>query len=158
AQFWAFTNDVYTAEQGQRLFAIIGIGSSLGAILGSQLASRLFVSLGPYFMMLVAAAVLLVCMSITSCINQREQRAAGSICCEPLKSGEGLLLIFRRRYLLFIGLLILLSNIVNTTGEYILGKSVIEQASRILASAANRSAQQEYIGTFYAQFYFWTNL
>src|SRR6516164_7394067 len=55
AQFWAFTNDVYTPEQGKRLFAIIGIGSSFGAILGAQVAGHLFTSIGAYPRLLIAA-------------------------------------------------------------------------------------------------------
>ena len=35
AQFWAFAADVFTEEQGKRLFPLIGVGSSLGAWLGS---------------------------------------------------------------------------------------------------------------------------
>ena len=35
AQFWAFANDLYTPEQGKRLFPLIGVGSSLGAWVGS---------------------------------------------------------------------------------------------------------------------------
>ena len=31
AQFWAFATDLYTQEQGKRLFPLIGVGSSLGA-------------------------------------------------------------------------------------------------------------------------------
>src|SRR4051812_742408 len=38
AQFWAFANDIFTEEQGKQLFAIVGIGSSLGAIFGAQVA------------------------------------------------------------------------------------------------------------------------
>ena len=34
AQFWAFATDLYTPEQGKRLFPLIGVGSSLGAWLG----------------------------------------------------------------------------------------------------------------------------
>lgn len=41
AQFWSFANDVYSQERGKRLFAIIGIGSSLGAIVGADVAGRL---------------------------------------------------------------------------------------------------------------------
>ena len=73
AQFWAFANDVYTAEQGKRLFAIIGIGSSLGAIFGAQLAGWLFEPMGPYPMMLVTAAILGVCMVLTNWVHHREQ-------------------------------------------------------------------------------------
>ena len=35
AQFWAFGNDVYTEEQGKRLFPMLGIGASMGAVLGT---------------------------------------------------------------------------------------------------------------------------
>jgi len=38
AQFWAFANDLYTEEAGKRLFPSIGMGSSLGAWLGSEAA------------------------------------------------------------------------------------------------------------------------
>jgi len=51
AQLWAFANDLYTQEQGKRLFAIVGIGSSLGAIFGAKLAGWLFEPIGPYSMM-----------------------------------------------------------------------------------------------------------
>jgi hypothetical protein len=33
AQFWSFANDLYTPEQGKRLFAIVGFGGSVGAVL-----------------------------------------------------------------------------------------------------------------------------
>jgi len=36
AQFWGFVNDMYTLKQGKRLFAIIGLGSALGAWLGRR--------------------------------------------------------------------------------------------------------------------------
>ena len=35
AQFWSFANDLYTPEQGKRLFAIVGFGASLGAVVGA---------------------------------------------------------------------------------------------------------------------------
>ena len=41
AQFWAFANDLYKQEQGKRLFPLIGLGSSLGAWVGSLYAGRL---------------------------------------------------------------------------------------------------------------------
>jgi len=33
AQFWAFANDVYTVDEGKRLFPIVAFGASLGAVL-----------------------------------------------------------------------------------------------------------------------------
>ena len=53
----------------------------------------------------------------------------------------------------------MLSNVVNTTGEFILAKSVSEHASVAAAGAAPETmTRQEYIGKFYAEFYFWVNL
>src|SRR5687768_1698055 len=34
SQFWAFANDVYTKEEGERLLVIVGLGASLGAVAG----------------------------------------------------------------------------------------------------------------------------
>ena len=36
SQFWAFANDVYTKEEGERLFVIVGFGASLGAVAGAR--------------------------------------------------------------------------------------------------------------------------
>src|SRR4051794_12210346 len=35
AQFWSFANDLYTKEQGERLFALVAFGGSAGAVLAS---------------------------------------------------------------------------------------------------------------------------
>ena len=69
AQFWAFANDISTHDQGKRLFAIIGIGSSLGGIFGARIAGGLFKPLGPYAMMLVTAGLLIEpCLSTSGTI------------------------------------------------------------------------------------------
>src|SRR6266568_5807929 len=39
AQFWAFANDLYSPAQGERLFPLVGLGSSLGAWLGAVAAA-----------------------------------------------------------------------------------------------------------------------
>ncbi|HEU5311418.1 MAG TPA: Npt1/Npt2 family nucleotide transporter, partial [Candidatus Eisenbacteria bacterium] len=71
AQLWAFANDVYTVEQGKRLFAIVGVGASLGAIAGSFFTGQLVDQLGPYPFMLAAAALLGLTMILTNVINAR---------------------------------------------------------------------------------------
>jgi hypothetical protein len=60
SQVWAFANDIYTEEQGKRLFPMIGIGSSAGAWLGARGAERLVSALQatPYQLQLLAAAIL----------------------------------------------------------------------------------------------------
>ena len=58
AQFWAFANDVYTKEEGERLFVIVGLGASLGAVAGARVADRLIEPFGVYQLMLLGAGVL----------------------------------------------------------------------------------------------------
>ena len=48
AQFWAFANDLYTTERGKRLFPLVGIGASLGALVGAGLTAYFFKGMGPY--------------------------------------------------------------------------------------------------------------
>jgi len=153
AQFWAFANDIYTEEQGKRLFAIIGIGSSLGAIFGAQVAGWLFEPIGPFSMMAVAAGLLAVCMILTNWIHAREGSAnrRRPDAAHPIGTSGGFRLVLRHRYLLLIAILVLLSNLVNTTGEFILGKTVAQHAKGLPNGEA-------YIGEFYAGFFLWVNL
>ena len=159
AQFWSFANDIYTQEQGKRLFAIVGIGSTLGAIFGAGVAGWLFKPLGAYAMMLVTAGLLVVCMLLTNWVHYREKhrsRTQAQVAEQPIGTSGGFKLIFGHRYLLMIAILVLLSNFAKTTGEFILGKAVAQHASAVAASAG--LTPQAYIGEFYANFYFWVNV
>src|SRR6187549_3376232 len=60
AQFWAFATDLYTPEQGKRLFPLIGVGSSLGAWVGSVRAGQLVESVGASRLLVGGIASLLV--------------------------------------------------------------------------------------------------
>jgi len=164
AQVWSFANDVYTPEEGQRLFAIVGFGASVGALLGSQLAGMLIRPLGIFPMMLVAAGLLMVCLVLTNVVHRREKRRARGAAerrkaDEPLAREGGFQLVLRQRYLLFIGLLTLVLNYVNTNGEYVLGKTVSRMAHEaVAAGAAGGLSEGQFIGAFYASFQFWQNL
>jgi AAA family ATP:ADP antiporter len=56
SQFWAFANDLYTEGQGRRLFPFIGVGQSLGALLGAAAVTQLIRALGytPYTLIIIA--------------------------------------------------------------------------------------------------------
>lgn len=58
--FWALLADRFSSEQGKRLFALIAVGGTLGAIFGPWLASRLAEPLGTPALLLVAAGFLLL--------------------------------------------------------------------------------------------------
>ena len=164
AQFWAFANDVYTPEQGKRLFPLIGVGSSLGALAGSLRAGHLLETQGPVRLLVGGAGILVICVGLARLIDRSSRRATpgrqGASADEPLgegKSGFGLLL--SNRYLTLIALLILLLNVVNTTGEYLFGKYVVQQAADMYGSAADAAgARGKYIGETYANFFSNVNL
>jgi AAA family ATP:ADP antiporter len=167
SQMWAFANDVYTVDQGKRLFAIVGVGASLGAIAGSFFTGKLVSQYGPYPFLIGAAALLVLCMLITNMIDVRERSAdkdapgvtegdlqAG----EPVKGRSGFALVFADRYLLLIGFLMLTYNLVNTTGEYILGKTVVSLFASSHPAAVGGLDEKKVIGEFYGNYFTWVNV
>lgn len=56
--FWAFMADLFTSTQGKRLFGFIGVGGTLGGIVGSGLTAALAERLGPVNLLLVSIALL----------------------------------------------------------------------------------------------------
>lgn len=160
AQFWSFANDLYSEPQGKRLFPLIGIGSSLGALAGAEAAGGLIGRMGPYPLMLAAAAVLAVCLGITRRIHFDVARSPATFdsgpADAPLDKANGFQLLCRDRYLLLIAGLIVLLNVVNTSGEFLLGKLVVASAAR--QPGADLAFQQKFIGEFYAHFFSWVNL
>ncbi len=65
--FWSFMADIYTREQGRRLFGVISAGGSAGALAGPFLTSALVLPLGFQNLLPISAALLL--FSIV-CIRQ----------------------------------------------------------------------------------------
>jgi AAA family ATP:ADP antiporter len=189
AQLWAFANDVYTVEQGKRLFAIVGFGASLGAIAGSFFTGQLVDQLGPYPFMLAAAGLLGLTMILTNVTNAREKRGGKGDTLTPgdraeregapaateasareegsrKESGEhdgrvrgrsGFVLVLTNRYLLLIAALMLLVNVVNTTGEYILSKTVVDAYTAGTGAGAEVD-EKKVIGAFYGNYFTVVNI
>jgi AAA family ATP:ADP antiporter len=63
--FWSLLNDLFSSEQGKRLFGFIAAGGSLGALAGPVIVVLLAKVIGPVHLLLIAAAFLeisLLCM------------------------------------------------------------------------------------------------
>jgi AAA family ATP:ADP antiporter len=73
AQAWAFANDVYTTDEGKRLFPLVGFGASAGAVCGSYLTGAME-SVGITQLFLISAALLGVALVITNIVDTRERR------------------------------------------------------------------------------------
>jgi AAA family ATP:ADP antiporter len=134
AQFWSFANDIYNEAQGKRLFAVIAIGQSLGAVLGPKIAGAGAADI--FLLLLVSASIFAVCLGLYNWINTREARQAatekgaeGGDAEAPLGKEGGFQLVLNDRYLLLIACMILVSNLVNTTGEYILSNAALVHAT-----------------------------
>ena len=168
AQFWGFANDLYTKDEGERLFPIIGFGMSLGGVMGAVIAAWLIAPLGIDQLMLVGAGILILQAVLTNYVDQREGgRAAGEPTPSRPQVGRSATvegpkhrrtgafgMVFGTPYLLMIGLMLMCLNWVNTTGGYILD-SVVEDAARaaVGAETAGGLSVEQYIGQFYSQFF-----
>jgi AAA family ATP:ADP antiporter len=200
AQFWSYANDVYTNDSGKRLFPLVAFGGSFGAFVGSWIADWLLDYFSVMEMLLWAAGLLSGCLAMTNVISRRvwgkvamdarQRELTAHVQASRLspekgvkKESLGFDLLFRHKYIGFIALLVLLLNLVNTNGEYILGSLAVnygitktEEAVELAISTSepltfeNREFgdprgpenQEQYqrsvIGSFYAGFLKWMNL
>ncbi len=163
AQFWAFAADIYTQEQGKRIFPLVGVGSSLGAWVGSLRAGQLVQDHGAMRLLLGGAALLVVCVVLVTLIHRvaTRDRTRAATRDDPAKADEslagdgGFTLIRKDRYLMLIAALMVVLNIVNTSGEYLFGRYVVEQAN---AQFSDPVARQRFIGETYSYLFSTVNL
>jgi ATP:ADP antiporter, AAA family len=161
AQFWSFANDLYNEEQGKRLFAIIAIGGSAGAIVGPLLTK---ISDDPYMMLGIAAGMLVITMLLLGAVDRlsHKTKRAGAAATEPLKKEGGFQLVLKDKYLLLLGIMLLLANLVNTTGEYVLTDAVVRHAEELVPGddkvEAIKKARGVIVNDFYGDFFFYVNL
>ncbi len=210
AQFWGFANDLYTNEEGERLFPVVAVGAAAGAIAGATIVKEMIIPLGLYLPMLIAGVLLVLSLLLTNWVDRRErQRTEGSVdpklstATSPAATGEfrmdtgefknlrealkealereargesveeepieeepavesgrgAFALVFETRYLLYIAILVLLLNWVNTNGENLLRFLISDTAqAAVQTGAAGGATVEQYIGDFYAGFHKWVNV
>ena len=161
AQFWAHAADSFDLASGKRLFPMIMLGASLGALVGPQLVSALFESLGPWRLM----AVPMVLMVLTLPLSRWARGAIPKSCrCQTVKQPPqerhwlgGIAMVLRNRYLTLLAMLVMLLNCVNTTGEYVLTDLVLDHAHTQVAQDPEKDVG-ELIASFYGQFFLTVNV
>ena len=160
AQFWAFANDLYSKEQGRRLFPLIGVGSSLGAWVGALRAGNLIESAGPARLLIGAAVILVACAFLPQVVERltvRDDSPSAMVNADaPIGGPNGFTLISQDRYLMLIAALMVLLNVVNTSGEYLFGRYVVEQAQVMFG--ADAAARERYVGETYSKLFSTVNL
>jgi ATP:ADP antiporter, AAA family len=125
--FWSFMADLYRPAQGQRLFGLVAVGGTLGAILGSTLTSALVPLVGPANLLLVSALLLEIAARAARALDGQEASLARGARLEEADAvGEegtgvigggvldGIRHVARSPYLLGIAALMLLFTIAST--------------------------------------------
>jgi AAA family ATP:ADP antiporter len=164
ALFWSYANDLYRPGVGERLFPIIAIGGTAGAPLGSKIAAWLFgAGVRPSTMLQCAVALLLVHLALYWLVNRRESRRQdqAAVSRAPITAGNGFALVLANPYLRLFALLLIVLNVVNTNGNYILESTLlhIADAAAGTATGADRDAFiKMYVGSFVGNFGFYQNV
>jgi ATP:ADP antiporter, AAA family len=164
AQFWSYANDLYSEEQGRRLFAIIALGGSLGGVAGPRIATVASTE----GLLMVAAVLLVPCVAIFHLVEKMHV-AEPEVVHTPIEGGNGFSLVWSDRYLLLIAGLVFVGALVKTIGEYVLSDSAAARAAILVPASAHAELvgrarelaithdRQELIKTFYGDFFFWVN-
>jgi ATP:ADP antiporter, AAA family len=141
AVFWSFMADLFTAEQGKRLFGFIGAGGTAGGLLGPIITIGLSVPLGAVNLLIVAAVLLelaVFCVYRLEHAAVRQAGALGGVHAEPgLVGGSAfaaLPRLLRSPYLLGVGAWVSLLSFCATIVYF-------EQANIIAAAVHDRDTQ-----------------
>jgi len=121
--FWSFMSGLFSKEQAPRLFAIIGTGASVGAIVGPTIPTFFADDVGTMNLMLIAAGLLLIPVLIISKLEELKVTELGNAELKAdLSQAErlgknpfsGFMLFVRNPYLLGIGVFILMYVTMST--------------------------------------------
>jgi len=157
AQFWSYANDIYDKPTGDRLFPLIMIGMTAGAPIGSYVAGHLFgAGFTPQAIIQISAVLLTATLLLYLVINGRQPRHAKEQAPLTAKSG-GFQLVLASPYLRLIAMLIVLLNIVNTTGEYLIARLLTAHAASLVAANPGFN-EQAYLGSFAGSYQLWVNV
>ncbi|MBQ9273197.1 MAG: MFS transporter [Succinivibrio sp.] len=116
---WSVLNDVLSAAESKRLFAIGAAGSSAGAMAGPLLTATLVRLTGLHALMIISVLLLCAAAVISQLLFYlRSRHPLPQSAAKParLKAGimEGLVSTFRSKYLLGIALFVILASTANT--------------------------------------------
>lgn len=118
--FWSFMADIYTREQGRRLFGLITAGGSLGGILGPAATSYFVTTIGYQNLFPIAAAILTLAIV---CLRQlrrtiKEERPPEDVkeIGKPLGGSafDGISHVFKTPYFLGIGASSIIASLLGT--------------------------------------------
>ena len=160
--FWSFMADVFTSDQARRLFGFIGVGGTLGSIVGSGFTAAMASSIGTRNLLLLSAVLLEIAVFVVMRFPRRvfvgtlhapgerepEDRIGGS-------AWGGVTRLLRSPYLLaiavFLTLYILGSTVLYAEQTDLVGRTYPTRAARTTVLAQLEFAAQ--LLTLFTQFF-----
>src|SRR5437868_10880391 len=150
AIFWAFMTDLFTVEQGKRLYGFIAVGGSLGGILGPYITAHYVRNIGAANLLAISALTFAVAASLVrffpkrftdenKAVDVHEDRIGGSV-------WSGITHIARSPYLLGLAGSILIYTVTSTWAYF--------QQSNLTREALKSSAERT---IFLARLDIWVN-
>jgi len=126
--FWSFMADLFSSEQGKRLYGFIAAGGSAGALAGPAITIGLAQVLGPVNLLIVAALLLEAAVLCATRLEIKKENELKSV--QPVggRAIDGLLMVVRSPYIAGIALWVSLMSVAATFLYF-------EQASIVAAAS-----------------------
>ncbi|HEX3480158.1 MAG TPA: hypothetical protein VHT91_34310 [Kofleriaceae bacterium] len=125
--FWSMVNERFDVQSAKRHIARIGIGATLGGILGGVIAERSAVYLAPDAILLVLAGLQLTCAVTLRLFGWEERRAP--VAAAPADTWLALRTATRSPLLRVLGGLVILGAIAAAVMDYIFKADIVRGAS-----------------------------
>ena len=152
--FWSFMADIYTRNQGRRLFGLITAGGSIGALIGGAVTSAYVEEIGLANLFPIAATLLVIAIICirrlhVSIEHDHEEGAAASYETERPLGGNpfgGITHVFGSRYFLAIAACSIIASLLGTA-LYMFAAQLVEES---ISGSDARTA-------FFSTINVWTN-
>jgi len=152
--FWGFMADIWTLGSGKRVYAAIGVGGTLGALLGSNFVWWLADTVGPIWQMGIAIVMFELAVQTVYLIDKRSRKHSQQVnesvsIAEPIGGSlmDGAKAVCRSPYMLGIGLYIVLLAVSNTLLYFTQAQLVVDASDELVARVS-----------IFAQLDMWTQL
>ncbi len=146
SMFWQLNVDVFSPEQGKRLFGVIAAGATFGAIVGSGVTASLARHVPPMILLLGAAGLLEVAVFSAGRLSRLsttlERRSLADAAAAPIGGGvlAGITHVVHSPYLFNVGVFLLLFSITSTFLYF-------QQAAIVSRAFGDRATQTAFFAT-----------
>ena len=145
AVFWAFMTDLFTVEQGKRLYGFIAVGGTLGAIFGAYITKNYVREIGPANLLVIAAAMFAIAGFLVRFFPRgfdERHKAAPATREQPIGGSvwSGITHICRSPYLMGLAATILLYTTTSTWAYF-------QQSDLAREALKTSNARTEFFGT-----------